>query len=283
MNPLDILPSPFVCRLCTGLPRFRSYNALRTHLRVIHGHREFHNSQLAMFEIYPGSRYTLPEFQNMLPGASDQGAMALPNTQRSVKSNGRPQAEPVQPSTSQSNEPRTDQSNNSDSQHRCLTLQAVEESLRGFFNRGFDAISQSTDDKHQELLFNMQQIITDSVENGLRAALSKIADVEIVSEVTEQFEENPVTVDGSVAQPSVGVEEIEAENVHDVTEKVGQSEGDLVIADGLVAQQSISVHEENQFESPTKSDEELLNVSMEQQVAVSDIVKMLDSAQEEVR
>lgn len=59
---------PFICRRCTNLQTLVDYNDLRAHLRAAHGIRDLAPNDLNLYEIYPGSRYTLAQFRNRLPG-----------------------------------------------------------------------------------------------------------------------------------------------------------------------------------------------------------------------
>lgn len=59
---------PFICRRCPVPQTLVDYNDLRAHLRAGHGIRELPPNDLNLYEIYPGSRYMLPQFRNRLPG-----------------------------------------------------------------------------------------------------------------------------------------------------------------------------------------------------------------------
>lgn len=54
----------YVCRRCRHQPQFVSYNLLRAHLRVTHRITELLNSDVSMYETYPGSRFSQPPFSN---------------------------------------------------------------------------------------------------------------------------------------------------------------------------------------------------------------------------
>lgn len=51
-----------MCRRCDVAPRFTSYSLLRAHLRAQHRIVQLPNSEVGMYEAYPGSRFTQPPF-----------------------------------------------------------------------------------------------------------------------------------------------------------------------------------------------------------------------------
>lgn len=259
MQPIQ-MQSPFVCRLCTGLPRFRTYSALRAHLRIFHGRRDLSHVELGMFEIHPGSRYNTPEFQRQLPNAGNEGAMALAVPLHAMNQGNVPASVqesrkiPVDASGGDLHEAARMPSVNLDTSQKSLTLTEVENMFKEHFNRGFDAIEQMLTDQHQNLLMNMQQLIADNVENGVKNALRELAGSPNVSigavETPDQLNANIIN-DGLNVSVTAGVED-------DKHEKSSDCIG-----------------------SPTKSDEELMNVSMNEQVDVSVVLEMMEVAQNE--
>lgn len=77
---------PLICRMCIGLPRFRSYQNFRAHMRVIHRCKQFNDAHIGLYEVQPGSRYFLPEFSHRMGNFSQHhgprpsvGASAVQN------------------------------------------------------------------------------------------------------------------------------------------------------------------------------------------------------------
>lgn len=55
----------YLCRRCANAPTFSSYNNLRAHLRAMHRVTQLPNSDLALYETFPGSRHYGPPFNNV--------------------------------------------------------------------------------------------------------------------------------------------------------------------------------------------------------------------------
>lgn len=53
----------YVCRRCEPHKGIRDYNGLRTHLRAAHGIKQVFNSDLVLYEAFPGSRHLQPSLQ----------------------------------------------------------------------------------------------------------------------------------------------------------------------------------------------------------------------------
>lgn len=56
-----IKPNDFqlICRMCVPHVFFTRYNALRAHIRAQHNMRDLPDSQISLFENYPGARFDL--------------------------------------------------------------------------------------------------------------------------------------------------------------------------------------------------------------------------------
>lgn len=52
----------YTCRRCNEAPQFREYNALRTHLRVVHRIQQIPPADISLYETYAGSRFKAPPF-----------------------------------------------------------------------------------------------------------------------------------------------------------------------------------------------------------------------------
>lgn len=59
----------YVCRLCSPPMDQYSYGALRAHLRAVHRKNQLPNSELGLYESFPGSRYSQPPFAGTVAGA----------------------------------------------------------------------------------------------------------------------------------------------------------------------------------------------------------------------
>lgn len=149
---------PFVCRRCTSLPKFRTYNNLRIHLRTIHDTRPLPNSELWMFEVYPGSRYLLPEFQSNHSShrSNEQGSH---NEVMSVQ-NSQTQASASAHSTKVGS----------------TTEEMIEKKVVAHFSCGLKALDRSMRDRHNEMVTDMQQAIATGIENGMRNVLQQFFD-----------------------------------------------------------------------------------------------------------
>lgn len=58
---------PFICRLCEHQPQMATYDLLRAHLRAVHRKKDLSNTDLALYEIFPGSRYMVDGVQRPPP------------------------------------------------------------------------------------------------------------------------------------------------------------------------------------------------------------------------
>ena len=93
----------FVCRLCLTMPRFREYEALRAHLRAIHGRPKLSLQDLPLYEVYPGSRYASAYFKSGESSQTNTMTSASASQTQAVAENqpeNREQARENLPSTS---------------------------------------------------------------------------------------------------------------------------------------------------------------------------------------
>lgn len=282
---------PFVCRRCTSLPEFSNYQNLRAHLRVIHGQRNLPNSDLCMYEKYPGSRYQFDEFR-------------FPAQQTDNRINPFSNRQNVPSSQMQTDAGNVTANAGNDRSNEPPTTDPLEKKIYTHLSCGLSALNRVLVEQQEAMV----KTIASSVEDGMRKAMSeffnRIENASTSKRTSISFTENvstkPVVEKEDVATGSDGPSNGANPTENVVFKHISLTDGndqteEMVVehispADGIDQKDRIGETEPSKTVdhnadvgkehvpdgSPTNSDRDLMNVSMDNEVSISQILKDLE-------